>query len=148
MQSLNVERDEDGNPVKLKVFDTGMRHEYFDCICDTEEHMMRFTYFVDEWNNIEEDEVYITVFLRDLGFWHRLKQAVKHVFGYLSRYDHWECTTIKRVDAVRLRDLLDRYINSGLIEVPDGRSVKIVEKGDDYVVLKNGTKVYLLADEN
>lgn len=145
MQTTSVITGEDGIK-RLKTFDTGMRHEYFDCICDTEEHTMRFTYFIDEWNDIHDDEVYITVYLRDYGFWTRCKQAIKHVFGYKSRYGDWQCTTIKREDAERLRTLLDQYINSGLITVADGREVKIIEKGDDYVVLENGTKVYLLAD--
>ena len=27
--------------------DIGIRHEYYECACDSDEHLLRFTYFVD-----------------------------------------------------------------------------------------------------
>ncbi len=129
--------------------DYGMRHEYYECICDSEEHALRITYFVDEWNNIDEDEVYFSVHMEAPGgVWSRLKTAVKYLFGYDCKYGHFECTTIKRQDAVRFRDLMDRYIQSGLVEDDNSRSIKIVEKGDNYVITDKGVKVWLLADDD
>lgn len=146
MSSMKIKRDENDQIIGLKTWDTGMRHEHFECICDTEEHSMRVTYFVDEWNGIDEDEVYISLYMVDNGFWYRLWHGIKYIFGHKSRYGDYQCITIRREDAERLRDLMNRYIESGLIEVSKERSVKIVEKGDDYVILDNGTKVHLLAD--
>ena len=142
MQVLKKNADGTG----LISTDNGMRHEHFDCICDSEEHAMRVTYFVDEWDGIEEDEVFISLYLTDRGFWYRLWHGIKYICGHKSRFGDYQCITIKREDAERLRVLMNRYIESGLVETNSDRSVKIVEKGDDYVVLKNGTKVYLLAD--
>ena len=146
MSTLKVKRDDNDKIVGLMTSDNGMRHEHFECICDSEEHSMRVTYFVDAWNGIEEDEIYISLYLADRGFWYRLWHGIKYICGHKSRYGDYQCITIKREDAERLRDLMNRYIESGLVEVKKERSVKIVEKGDGYVVLDNGTKVYLLAD--
>ena len=139
-----LKKSKDGT--KLVEQESGMRHEHFECICDSEEHSMRVTYFVDEWDGMEEDEVYISLYLADRGFWYRLWHGVKYIFGYKSLYGDYQCITIQRQDAERLRDLMNRYIDSGLVEINKERSVKIVEKGDDYVVLENGVKVWLLAD--
>lgn len=128
----------------LIVNDTGMREEHFDCICDSNEHSLRVTYFVDEWDGIEEDEVYLSLFLSDRPLWGRIWQAIKYVFGYKCIYGHFQCITIKREDAERFRNLMDRYIQSGLIDANKERNVRIVEQGRDYVILENGTKVNLL----
>jgi len=150
MSTLKAKRDDNDKIVGLKTSDNGMRHEHFDCICDSEEHSMRVTYFVDEWNEIEEDEVFISLYLADRGFWYRLWHGIKYICGHKSRYGDFQCITIRREDAERLRDLMNRYIESGLIEHKKERFTKIVEVGqsDDvlYVVLKDGTKVHLLAD--
>lgn len=139
-----LKKSEDGT--KLIEQESGMRHEHFECICDSEEHSMRVTYFVDEWNGIEEDEVYFSLYLTDRGFWYRLWHGIKYICGHKSRYGDFQCITVQRKDAERLRDLMNRYIESGLVEVSKERSVKIVEKGDGYVILENGVKVHLLAD--
>lgn len=129
--------------------DLGTRHEHFECICDSEEHALRITYFVDEWNNMDEDEVYFSVHMEaNGGFWTRVKNAVKYIFGYDCKYGHFECTTIKREDAQRFRDLMDRYIKSGLVEEDNSRRIRIVERGPNYVVTDKGVKVWLLADDD
>ena len=138
---MKIKRDGDDKIVGLKTQDTGMRHEHFECICDTEEHSMRVTYFVDEWNGIDEDEVYISLYLVDRGFLYRLWHGIKYIFGHKSRYGDFQCITIKREDAERLRDLMNRYIESGLIEVNKERTVDVIDGSADYVVLKDGTKV-------
>ena len=145
MQSVRMKEE---NGIKsLIAKDLGMRHEYYECICDSDEHFLRMTYFVDEWNNMDEDEIYFSVHMQASGgFWSRLKHAVKYVFGYDCKYGHFECTTIRRKDAERFRDLMNRYIESGLVENDDSRSIKIVEQGDGYVVTDKGVKVWLLAD--
>ncbi len=145
--TLKTIKNTDGKKTLVER-DIGMRHDYFECICDSDEHLLRFTYFVDEWNNIKEEDVFLSVHLSSCGFWWRLKNAIRYVFGYDCRYGHFESTTFRRSDAERLRDLMDRYINSGMEEADDSRKIKIVEKGDNYVITDKGVKVWLLADED
>jgi hypothetical protein len=136
----------DDGKTKLVTSDNGMRHEHFECICDSEEHSMRVTYFVDEWNGIEEDEIYFSLYLADRGFFYRLWHGIMFIFGHKCRYGDFQCITLQRADAERLRDLMTHYIDSGLVEVNNERKVKIVEKGDGYVITDGGVKVWLLAD--
>lgn len=89
-------------------------HEYFDCSCDTAEHTLRMTYFLDDFGNMEEDEIYAEIHLSKYGFWRRVWKALKYVFGYKCRYGHWDCWILKRTDAERLKALIERYLGSGL----------------------------------
>jgi len=128
----------------MQTDDHGIRHEYVDCICDSDEHVMRITYFVDAWDNIDEDEVYISVQLYGRTFWERLVRGIKYIFGYQCRYGHWDVTTIRIDQAERIRDLLNRYIESGMNSYNTSRTVKIVEQGENYVITDKGVKVWLL----
>jgi hypothetical protein len=39
--------------------------------------------------------------------------AIKYVFGYRSKYGHWDCFIMQSGDGQRLRALLDRLIDGG-----------------------------------
>ena len=98
---------------RLVEEDAGIHHEYYECMCDSEEHVLRITYFMNDDNSLDEfEEIYITTFLGYQGFWRRLWGGLKYIFGYNSKYGHFECTTLKVSDAIRFRDLLNRFLES------------------------------------
>lgn len=117
MSRARIEKTETGI-VTVYDKDGTIKHEYFECICDSEEHMVRVNYFVDkDWPHGIEDEIYISVGLSSGGFWWRLYRAVKYLFGYECIYGQRDCWTLQRPDAERFKALLERYINSGYTKV-------------------------------
>jgi len=90
-------------------------HEYFDCMCESDEHVVRFSYFVDEYQSDKmEDEMYFSFQMPAQPFLNRLANAFWYVLGRESKWGHWGTTIFKMHDAERLKTLLDRYISSGL----------------------------------
>lgn len=80
------------------------RTEFFECICATEEHTIRFKLDTDD------TELYASVFLNQYrGFFGRLWIAIKYLFGYKCKYGHWDCTELRPEDADRLIALLQEY---------------------------------------
>jgi hypothetical protein len=88
-----------------------MRAEYFECACFSEEHTLKFVL-----HEPEEDypsELYTTIYLNQYrGLFKRIWIALKYVFGYKCQYGHWDCWLMKKADAARLSELLDRYTKS------------------------------------
>lgn len=60
-----------------------MRKEAFFCSCGSNEHFLVLTRFDDE------EYVYLSVHLSQARFLKRLLQAIKHIFGYGSKYGHF-----------------------------------------------------------
>ena len=91
--------------------DIGIRHEYYECSCDSDEHLLRFTYFVDPTDEIiDEPELYLNVFLDTrYGFWKRLWMGLKYAFGYKCKYGHFGSWIMKPEDLDRLEALLAKY---------------------------------------
>lgn len=80
-------------------------NEFFECICETDEHTLRF-----KLDTHDPVGLYLSVFLNQYrGFFGRVWIAVKYLFGYKCRYGHWDCTMIKLKDADRLIRLLESY---------------------------------------
>jgi len=93
--------------------DRGMKTEYFDCICSSAEHTLRFCYFKpNKESKFRDDaELYAEVHLNQYrSFWTRVWVAIKYVFGYECQYGHWDVWTLDRKDCERLRDLVDKMI--------------------------------------
>lgn len=62
---------------------------------------MKFS--LDEVNG----DIYTSVFLNDYYPWYkRTWIALKYIFGYKSKYGHWDCFEMKPEDYVRFRKLL------------------------------------------
>lgn len=81
-----------------------MQTEFFECVCGTEEHTLRFKLDADDI------ELYTSVFLNQYhGFFGRLWIAIKYLFGYKCKHGHWDCTIIKLEDTDRLIELLESY---------------------------------------
>lgn len=83
------------------------RTEFFECVCTTDEHTIKFKLDTYGPDNIE---LYTSVFLSQYhGFLGRLWIAIKYLFGYKCKYGHWDCTMLKLKDADRLIELLQQY---------------------------------------
>lgn len=74
------------------------------CECSSVEHTIRFIH------DPEDREIYTEVFLWKYRFFKRLWVGIKYIFGYKSRYGHWDCTVMTHAQAVKLRDYLDRCV--------------------------------------
>lgn len=81
---------------------------YVTCNCFSPDHTMRFCYD----GEMEGDELcWAEVQLHQYrSFWARVVVAVRYIFGYESRYGHWDCTTIDLAEGRRLRNFLNAAI--------------------------------------
>ena len=80
-----------------------MEKHYFDCQCDCNEHVLRFTL------DPADGEVWLETYLNGYHSWYqRAWIALKYVFGYQSRYGAFDCTLLRPEDYVRLQALLAR----------------------------------------
>lgn len=78
-----------------------MRNHFVVCDCQSPEHTLRFMY--DE----EEKELYTEVYLNQYrSFFKRVYVAIKYIFGYTSKYGHWDCTMISKPKADKLKAFL------------------------------------------
>lgn len=86
-----------------------MKTEYFECICDSSEHVLRVVK--------DDNDIYIEVQLhKHHNIFKRMWLAVKYIFGYESEYGHWDCWIIKnKEDANRLINILEGYTKNDAI---------------------------------
>jgi hypothetical protein len=82
-----------------------METEYFECACFSDEHTLKFHWDADD------NQLYTSVYLYHYrNIFKRIWIAIKYVFGYRSKYGHWDCFIMQLKDAERLRSLLDRLV--------------------------------------
>lgn len=77
--------------------------EFLICKCSNTEHIVVFTW----WADAVYEEVYMDIHLKPLGFWERLKHAVKYVFGYRSRFGDFDSIIIREEDAPKLEKIVE-----------------------------------------
>jgi hypothetical protein len=59
----------------------------------------------------DDNQMYTSVYLNHYqNIFKRIWIAMKYVFGYRSKYGHWDCFIMQPKDAERLRSLLDRLV--------------------------------------
>ena len=79
--------------------------EFFECECQSDEHVFKFSY------DKEEGDFYLAVYLNQYRRWYqRVWVAVKYVFGYKSKFGHFDTTLVNQEDTKRLRDLCDHTL--------------------------------------
>lgn len=83
--------------------------EHFECQCSSDEHTLKFT--LDETSGDFEDlEIWTAVFLNQYRpWWKRVWVGLKYIFGYNSRYGHWDCFIMRGKDVNRLMTMLQKY---------------------------------------
>lgn len=73
------------------------------CECRSPEHQM-----ILEWD-FEDKFIYCSIHLNPVGgFWKRLKLALRYLFGYRSRYGHWDEFIFGKEQINVLRKFIDR----------------------------------------
>lgn len=91
--------------------------EYFQCSCSTDEHTLRMSYH--PWD--EDKDLYTSMFMCQYhGVFKRMWIAFKYILGYKSKYGHWDCWILKKEDAFRLRNLVDKYISECGLVIENG----------------------------
>lgn len=79
-----------------------MKTETFYCDLNSPEHVFRFVVSECEFDN-QDIELYLEVYLNQYrSFFQRLMVAIKYLFGYKSKYGHWDVTTLSEDDVQRL----------------------------------------------
>lgn len=83
--------------------------EFFECQCSSDEHTLKFV--LDEaCDDITDLEIWTSVFLYQYqSWWKRVWIAIKYIFGYTSRYGHWDCFIMRPEDVDRMILLLAKY---------------------------------------
>lgn len=70
-------------------------NELFICKCHNTEHQLIFNCF--------DDEVYLTVHLVPVSnIWKRIVNAIRYIFGYRSKYGHFDEFIFQKEDASKL----------------------------------------------
>lgn len=88
-----------------------LKHDYYECICQADEHRLVVTYFPPDPEWPEEHEIYFNVHLNpEWGFWRRLWMGLKYAFGHHSNQGHFYCTSLEEKDMRRLRAFLNERI--------------------------------------
>ena len=74
----------------------------FLCECSSCEHQ-----FIVRWDN-DDKEVYISIHLANyLGFWKRLLEGIKYIFGHKCRYGQFDEIILRKEDADNLQKIVD-----------------------------------------
>ena len=86
-----------------------MKTEFFECECMSDEHTLKFVY------DKEDNALYTTIFLNQYrNIFKRLWIAIKYIFGYKSKYGHWDCFSLRSDDVKRLKSVLNHVKPIGM----------------------------------
>lgn len=81
-----------------------MENHFLVCECNSSEHVLRYIYDKDE------NELYTEVNLvQHRNFLKRCLVAIKYIFGYKSKYGHFDTTIINKHEARKLGFFLRKY---------------------------------------
>lgn len=75
------------------------------CECLSPHHRIMFIYWPDE------DEVYVTVNLHTGNLWHRIKTAIKYIFGKTSPYGEFDEIILRKSDYEKVFDIAKHLKN-------------------------------------
>lgn len=79
-----------------------------ECSCYSDEHLLLLHWFSDD-----KDEMYVSVHLKELSFWKRIKLAIKYIFGYKSKFGHFESFVWDREQVCKLERNIDKFLYKG-----------------------------------
>lgn len=84
-----------------------MEREFLICECESLEHLACFTFFDDDEMKDEDFKfVTLSVRLKKLPFFERLKKGVKYIFGHTSSYGDYDEFIIKKEDAKKFKKVV------------------------------------------
>ena len=79
-----------------------MKTEYFECACYSDEHQLIFHY------DPEEGDLWVDVHLRNMPWYNRVWQAIKHVFGYKCKYGCFDTWMLNADHVDRMIEMLQK----------------------------------------
>jgi hypothetical protein len=85
------------------------RHEFFDCSCSDNNHLLRIDIY--EWGNenpVEVDLCISTQLNHYLPFWKRISMAFKYVLGK-SAGEWYSTTLVNKEDVERLKSIIQDF---------------------------------------
>ena len=78
-------------------------NDLFICQCYNTEHQLIFSYFPEE-----KGDVYVSVHLTpEYRIWKRIWIAIKYIFGYRSRYGHFDEFVFNKADVNKLQKVVN-----------------------------------------
>ena len=80
-----------------------MDREVLICQCSSLEHQVTFSWF----GNDADGDVYMEVHLAPLGFWERVVNGIKYIFGHRSKYGDFDDMILKKEDAWKLEKIVE-----------------------------------------
>jgi hypothetical protein len=80
------------------------------CECGSIDHQIIFSFWPDD--EPEHNLISMEVHLANLGFFRRLKRAVRYALGQLSQYGDWDEVLIGPEKAKEIIEFLDEYLAS------------------------------------
>lgn len=90
--------------------------EIFICDCSDVSHNIVFQFWDfgkdgKLWRPANANcELIVSVFLNDYpSFWKRIWLGIKYIFGYKSKYGHYDIMTIRYEDVPRMKTILDKF---------------------------------------
>ena len=78
------------------------------CDCHSVEHQVFFSWYEED----DEQMMYVRFHLEKQPLINRIKVAIKHVFGYQSRYGAFGEVIVNKQSAVELRGFIDEFIEN------------------------------------
>lgn len=85
-----------------------MEREVLICQCESLEHQVTFSYLEGD----KDGDVYMEVHLAPLGFWQRVVNGIKYIFGHRSKYGDFDEMIIKKEDVWKLEKIVEYLKNS------------------------------------
>jgi hypothetical protein len=89
---------------------SNLKSEYFECDCCHPMHILRISYFEDEWDKEynTDGEFYVSVILNDTIWYKRIWYALKYIFGISpSKYYYGDIVWSKDT-AVKLKNFIEK----------------------------------------
>ena len=79
--------------------------QYIECDCGDFDHLFRLTYWKDD-----PDFIYMYIHLRPHGFFRRMWNATKYVFGWRSKYGDFDELLLNPEYAEKFKLVLEQFL--------------------------------------
>ena len=120
----------------MKKTNNGLQMYYIECDCTCNDHLIVFSLSNDEFDDgfddgCDEHVLYVCTQLRRDSFFNRVWLGIKYIFGYQSKYGHWDEARLSGDNVEDLKKLLKDYD-----ELKAKRDAKLKAKRDDKLKAK------------
>jgi len=83
-----------------------MKELYVRCDCNHIEHLLVLSY-----DSEDPDYIYTEMHLAKWPFWHRVKYAIKYIFGKQSKYGAFEEILINKETSLKIKKFIEEFNN-------------------------------------